>query len=140
MGDVRKLGEADMSEALFDALSNLSEVGLDVERAKRLHAVRESRAVSTYGFFEGDELLGTISVIVEPKLIHGGSPAGHIEDVAVRSGSEGLGVGRSLVSHAVEECRRAGCYKVILDCSADLVPFYAKHGFRDAGVFMRLDL
>jgi len=140
MGYVRKLGEADMSEALFDALSNLSEVGLDADRAKRLYALRESRAISTYGFFEGEQMLGTISVIVEPKFIHGGNPAGHIEDVAVRKGSEGLGVGRTLMSHAVEECRRAGCYKVVLDCSADLTPFYMKHGFRDAGVFMRLDL
>jgi len=140
MGNVRKLDESDISEALFDALSNLSEVGLDVDQAKLLHSIRENQAVSTYGFFEGDELLGTISVIVEQKLIHKGAPAGHIEDVAVRKGNEGLGVGRALVSHAVEECRQAGCYKVVLDCSSDLVPFYAKHGFLDAGVFMRLDL
>ncbi len=140
MGEIRRLDEGDMTETLFDALANLSEAVFDSERAKRSHAIRERVGVSTYGYFDGDELLGAISVIVEPKLIHGGNPAGHIEDVAVRNGSEGLGVGRAMVEHAIEECRRAGCYKVVLDCSIDLVAFYRKCGFRDVGVFMRLDL
>ena len=34
----------------------------------------------------------------------------------------------------------AACYKVILDCTPDLVPFYEKNGFQQVGVCMRMTL
>lgn len=137
---VRRLSEGDMDWALLTALSNLSKVGIGPTDARRLHAERESAGTLTYGCFDSGSLLGTISLVVERKLIRNGGLCGHIEDVAVATGQEGQGIGKSLIEHAVAECRRLGCYKVILDCSADLAGFYGKCGFREAGICMRLDL
>ena len=64
----------------------------------------------------------------------------HVEDVVVRKGHEGKGVGGSVVRAALEKARLLGCYKVILDCKADLVDFYKKLGFIEHDVGMRIDL
>ena len=139
MSDIREISADDLN-ALQDVLSNLSAVGLDPGDAQLVYDIREHREVMTYGYFEDDRLVGTISLLVEQKFIHNGGLVGHIEDAAVRSDCGGRGIGRALVAHAVEKCRDKGCYKVILDCAENLVGFYGKSGFREAGVCMRLDL
>jgi GNAT superfamily N-acetyltransferase len=87
-----------------------------------------------------DKIVGTASWFIEPKLIHGGSYVGHIEDVAVLEGYEGMGVGRAVVEYAIQQCRVRGCYKVILDCSESNAMFYEKLGFRRHENCMRLGL
>ena len=64
----------------------------------------------------------------------------HIEDVAVRKGYQGRGVGSSLVKSAVEMARELGCYKCILDCGSELVGFYEGVGFSRHDVGMRIDI
>ena len=138
MTDIREIGGDDL-DALQDVLLNLSAVGLGPSEARMIHDTRVHSRVLTYGYFEDDRLVGTISLLIEQKFIHKGGLAGHIEDVAVRSDCGGRGIGQALVAHAVDKCREQGCYKVILDCAENLVDFYGKSGFREAGVFMRLD-
>ena len=55
-------------------------------------------------------------------------------------GYKDQGVGRALVRHAVAEAKQLGCYKVILSCYEDLVPYYERLGFRRHDVGMRIDL
>lgn len=86
-------------------------------------------------------IVGTASLLVEPKFLHGGRPAAHVEDVAVLPAWRKKGVGRILMHHLLREARRAGCYKAILDCRGDVVPFYQHAGFRMVNtVHMRIDL
>jgi N-acetylglutamate synthase-like GNAT family acetyltransferase len=85
-------------------------------------------------------VIGTASLLVEQKFIHQGGMVGHIEDVSVRLGYEKMGVGTALVRHATEQARKLGCYKVILDCSENLIPFYESLGFRCHAVQMRTEL
>lgn len=139
MSDIREISGEDLT-ALQDVLSNLSEVGLDSHPALLVHNNRIRKGVLTYGYFEDGRLVGTISLFIEQKFIHQGGWVGHIEDVAVRADCGGRGIGQALVSHTVEKCRYRGCYKVILDCAENLVGFYGKAGFHEAGVCMRLDL
>lgn len=75
------------------------------------------------------EIIGTITVIIEPKFIHDLSFVGHIEDVVVDEKCRGNGIGRALINHAIDVCKSAGCYKIILDCSNNMVAYYQKCGF-----------
>ena len=59
---------------------------------------------------------------------------------SVRPAMQGRGLGTALVRHAIEEARRLGCYKVILDCFEPLVGFYDRMGFRPFNRGLRLDL
>ena len=86
------------------------------------------------------DIVGTASLIVERKFIHRGGRVGHVEDVSVRKGYRGKGLGAALVRHAVSEARRLRCYKVILNCFEQLAPLYASLGFRKHDIGMRIDL
>lgn len=74
-------------------------------------------------------VIGTTTLLVEPKFIFAGGRVGHIEDVAVRKGYERKGVGSKLVHHATEMAKTMGCIKTILDCSDETMPFYEKLGY-----------
>jgi glucosamine-phosphate N-acetyltransferase len=74
-------------------------------------------------------VIGTTTLLVEPKFIFGGGKVGHIEDVSVRVGYQRKGIGFKLVSHATEQAAIMGCVKTVLDCSNENVPFYQKLGY-----------
>lgn len=106
---------------LADVLRAYAESGIegdeafDVEGA-RAHVVR-FRAYPSYRLFvatSGGELVGTYSLLVMDNLAKRGARSGIVEDVAVRPSAQGQGVGRAMMAHALEACRRAGCYKLML--------------------------
>ena len=84
-------------------------------------------------------IVGAATLLVEPKLIHGGGRASHIEDIAVAAGSQGRGIGAALVRACLDEASRRGCYKTIPDCSDDVRPFYEKIGIVRHSNEMRYD-
>jgi glucosamine-phosphate N-acetyltransferase len=140
---VRELRAADLGKGFLATLANLSDTGgLTLAEARGLFkAMKSSPIYHTFVAVAGDGLvIGATTLLVEQKFIHRGGLVGHIEDVVVRKGHEGKGVGGSVVRAAVEKARELGCYKVILDCEADLVDFYKKLGFSEHDVGMRIDL
>jgi glucosamine-phosphate N-acetyltransferase len=86
------------------------------------------------------KIIGTGSVLIEQKFLRGGGRVGHIEDVVVDNRSREKGTGRAIIDSLVEIAKEEGCYKVILNCSNENVPFYVKCGFRLTENEMRLDL
>lgn len=80
--------------------------------------------------------VGFGAVVYEQKLR--GGILGHIEDIVISEDRSGIGLGRALISHLVEEAFKAGCYKVVLSCSPEVSQFYEKCGFYQAGLSMRI--
>jgi glucosamine-phosphate N-acetyltransferase len=78
---------------------------------------------------------GTATLLYETKLIRGCKKVGHIEDVVVSPNYRDQGIGKHLVTH-LTQMASATCYKVILDCTEELVPFYEKCYFELKGVQM----
>lgn len=76
-----------------------------------------------------NEVIGSITVLIEPKFIHDLSSVAHIEDVVVKLNYRSYGIGQLLVNKAIEFVRNYGSYKIILDCSDKNVSFYKKFGF-----------
>lgn len=126
----------------LETLSHLRETDLSIEEAQQVFLERVRAGIRTFVtlLLPDEKIVGTASLIVEQKFIRHGGKVGHIEDVATREGYEGLGVGRAVIEHAVQQARAAGCYKVILDCSEENVPFYEKCGFSRHEIEMRRDL
>ena len=85
-------------------------------------------------------VVGTASILIENKLLHYGSRVGHIEDVVVDKDARLSGAGRELVKACIRFGRYKECYKVILDCSKENVPFYEGCGFTFSENCMRIDL
>jgi glucosamine-phosphate N-acetyltransferase len=85
-------------------------------------------------------IIGTASLSIEFKFLHGGSRVGHIEDVAVMSTVREKGIGALLINHLVGIAKNEKCYKIILDCSSENIPFYIKCGFQVSQHCMRMNL
>lgn len=87
-----------------------------------------------------DEIIGTASIIIETKILRNLSKVAHVEDVVIDSEYRGLGLSKTLLNTIIDYAKSEECYKIILDCSNNLIKFYQKFGFNLNANTMRLDL
>lgn len=137
---LRELNGQDLEGGFLETLANLADVDLSPEQAREVLRQRLRRDVHTYVACVDGRVVGSASLLVEYKFIHGGGRCGHIEDVVIHRDWQGHGIARALVQYAVSEARRLGCYKAILNCYESLIPFYERCGFQTHDQGMRLDL
>ncbi|KAG5475232.1 hypothetical protein CUR178_04685 [Leishmania enriettii] len=124
-------------------LSHLTSApALTQEELEQVHVRRVLAGVRTRVavYSTTQQIVGTASLIVEPKLTHGGKCVGHVEDVVTHPDCRGQGIGRYLLSSLVEVASACNCYKVVLDCRDDMVDYYSKAGFRKCENQMRMNI
>lgn len=85
-------------------------------------------------------IAGTATLYILEKLIHSGGKVGIIEDVAISEYARGLGLGKLLIETLTDYADKQKCYKVILSCSENNVPFYEKCDFYRHEITMRKDI
>lgn len=136
--EIRELRADDFDRNFLETLATLSKVELSAEQGRQILLQRPSNQF-TFVALENGRVVGTTSLFIERKFIHSGGLVGHIEDVVVSRDVQGRGVGALLVKHASGFAQAKGCYKVVLHCLPELVPFYERLGFRDFNIGMRLD-
>ncbi|MDE1769823.1 MAG: GNAT family N-acetyltransferase [Thaumarchaeota archaeon] len=88
---------------------------------------------------DNGKVIGATTLLIEQKFIHDGGKVGHIEDVVVRKEYQGKGVGKMIVKSLLQYAEKKGCYKTILDCTDELIPFYENLGFKRHSNSMRFD-
>lgn len=76
-------------------------------------------------------IVGTLILLIVPNLTHGGHPWAQIENVVVDQTMRRQGVGRQLLTAAVELARAQGCYKIqlISGTKPEQLAFYREVGF-----------
>jgi glucosamine-phosphate N-acetyltransferase len=74
-------------------------------------------------------IVGSVTIFIETKLIHNFGKVAHIEDVIVDNTCRGRGLGKMLVQKCIDYAKIHDCYKIILNCSDENIPFYEKCGF-----------
>lgn len=125
--------KGDYDKGMLELLGELTVVG-DVDKAKfeaqfDVHASRgDDYVVLVIEDETSSRILATGTLLIEHKFIRSCSKVGHIEDVVVSDAARGQGLGRRIVCALMDAGKSLGCYKVILDCSDDNVPFYEKVG------------
>jgi glucosamine-phosphate N-acetyltransferase len=143
--EIKELTKEDLiedKEGFFETLRNLSETGeISLEDAEKiLLEIKLQNGIVFIAKTDEGKIIGTVKLLVEQKFIHYGRKVGHIEDVAVRKGFEGKGVASEIIKKIIPFAKQNGCYKIILDCKDNLLPFYQKFGFYKHENCMRLDL
>ena len=90
---------------------------------------------------ETHEVVLSGTILIEKKFIHNGGIVGHIEDIMVKSTRRKDGLGKVLIQSLITIGKEKGCYKIILDCSDDVKPFYEKCGLyhKDNCMVIRFD-
>jgi glucosamine-phosphate N-acetyltransferase len=141
---IKKLGVADLTEdknGFLETLRNLTVAeDISLKRMKKILFEIENQNGHIYIAKRDKEIIGTATLFVEQKFIHGGGKVGHIEDVAIRKEYEGNGVASEIINSLIKIAKENGCYKIILDCKDKLLPFYEKFGFAHSDNCMRLNL
>ena len=142
---IREIIKSDLNDGFFSLLAQLSgQVTsydpdyLWIEYTKNSNHITFVDEVKEAG--KSASIIVTSSVLIENKFLHCGSRVGHIEDVVVDKDTRGTGLGQKIVEHCIDYCRGVGCYKVILDCSNENVPFYINCGMYLSENCMRIDL
>jgi glucosamine-phosphate N-acetyltransferase len=123
-------------EEIFHLLSQLTTaVTLNETRLKNIIYSLPSNH-NIYLYFKDNKIVGMITLLIEQKLIHNGATVAHIEDLVVDKDYLKQGIATELMQHCLSQLRTDTCYKVILDCKSEMVPFYEKLGFKETNVQM----
>lgn len=70
--------------------------------------------LTVYLATEGDDVVGTVTLLVMPNLGYGCRPSAFVEAMVVAESHRRRGVGRALVERLLAEAAAAGCHKVQL--------------------------
>jgi len=138
---IRQIQENDLFQGFLESLDSLRKAS-DLEKGNAKIVLKKIRSNQNHVIMVADldgQIVGSITLLIEPKFIHQGGLVGHIEDVVVRSELQGKRIGEQLVNVALEYAKNHGCYKTILDCDDNVKPFYEKIGFKRNSNAMRFD-
>jgi GNAT superfamily N-acetyltransferase len=131
---IRLIQTEDIDKGFLQALENLLPADIDQEHANEI--LQNIKSNPLHKIFVAkddmnDKIAGTTTLLIEPKFIDKGMRVGYIEDVSVRKGYEGLGIGSKLVTHATNYAISIeGCKKILLYCSEKTRAFYEKLGYK----------
>ena len=89
---------------------------------------------------DNNKLVGIISVFIERKLIHNLGKVAHIEDLVVDKDERGKNIAQKLINKCIDYAKSENCYKIILNCNENLIKFYEKNNFYNAGYQMRMNI
>lgn len=138
---IRKAKPEDFENGLLETLAVISDDLPTPNQGKEILSRREIIENQTYVAIVDKQVVGTVSLIMELKIIHAGKHVAHVEDIAVRKKWQNKGIGKKLMEHIIQDARKTyGCYKLLIDCKPDLVKYYSQFGFKKWHGSMRLDV
>ncbi|CAD5215069.1 unnamed protein product [Bursaphelenchus xylophilus] len=133
---VRPLKLADFENGYLELLAQLTEVGdVSVDEFKhRFLCMAFSNPQAYFITVIEDEktkkIVASVSLVFEWKFIHKVGTRGRIEDVVVDKEYRGKGFAKLLNELAVQLAKNEGVYKLSLECTDELIPFYEKFGYK----------
>jgi len=130
---IEEIKYEDFDKGFLEVLDNLLPSQINNDFAKEI--LKEIKSNPLHKIFVAKEaedniIVGTTTLLIEPKFINKGMRVGYIEDVSVRKGYEGLGIGRQIIEFVTNYAKTVQqCKKIILYCSKKNKPFYEKLGY-----------
>lgn len=138
---IRQLRDEDLFNGFLTSLDTLRKAS-DIEKEKCVEVFNKIKSNPNHIIFVAlfdNKIVGSTTLLLEPKFIHNGGLVGHIEDVVVRKDMQGKKIGEKLIHESLTYAKSQGCYKTILDCTDEVKPFYEKIGFKKTSNGMRYD-
>jgi len=138
--EIRKATDADLP----GILRLYAQPGMDDGNVLTVEAAAQVlQRMSTYANYvvyvavEAGTIVGTFALLIMDNLAHMGAPSAVVEDVCVDEQLRGQGIGKAMMTLAMQVAREQGCYKLSL--SSDLArgpahAFYRSLGFEQHGL------
>ncbi len=138
---IRELRKEDIWNGFLTTLDSLRKASdIDRNKADEIFEKINSNPDHIVVVAELDgKIVGSTTLLIEPKFIHKGGVVGHIEDVVIDKKFQGQKIGEKIMKYLLEFAKNRGCYKTILDCTDDVKPFYEKLGFKHIANELRFD-
>jgi len=137
--EIRDIVESDIENGFLESLDSLRKAS-DLDKGIGKDILRKIIANPDHIIHVAEingKIVGSTTLLIEQKFIHNGGRVGHIEDVVVSKEYEGKGIGIKLVNSLLKKAKVMNCYKTILDCQEELIPFYERIGFKQESNQMR---
>ena len=110
---------------------------LGIDEAKTLFRRMASYPMySLYVACAEEKVVGSFALLVMDNLGHLGAPSGIVEDVVVDPNLHGMGIGKKMMTYAIDTCHRHHCYKIALSANRkrkNAHKFYESLGFEKHG-------
>lgn len=138
---IREIQKDDLFNGFLESLDSLRKTS-DIDKKKAEEVYEKISSNPNHHIFVAvldNRIVGSTTLLIEPKFIHNGGLVGHIEDVVVSKKNQGEGIGEKLIKHSLNFAKNTGCYKTILDCKDDVIGFYEKLGFFKNSSEMRVN-
>ena len=135
---IREANENDLP-ALVDLYQQLGDAGpgITLDRARQIFArIRKYPSYRIFLATDEGRICGTFALLIFDALGYRAAPVGVVEDVVVDEKYRGRGTGKAMMEFALERCREAGCYKMMLSSNVnreDAHRFYQSLGFEKHG-------
>jgi len=138
---IRLIRESDLNHGFIECLEELGKTQAKLSDMLVTLKQRKKHGIKTFVVEDkgSARIIASASLILEPKFRYT-EKCGHLEDVCVAKAHQGKGVGKKLISHVVQYAKKKKCYKVILNCNDQNLPFYTKLGFIKHENGLRIDL
>ena len=152
--DARLIQELEIREAeaadLPLVLPLFGQLGMDdgrvLDAAEARTLFEKMRRYPDYRLYVADldgQVLGAFVLLIMDNFAHLGAPSGIVEDVVVREGWRGKGIGAAMMRFAMALCREKNCYKMVLSSNRrrdDAHRFYRSLGFETHGYSFGVDI
>lgn len=117
-------------DSFVDTLESLKPTGdTSKKKLKKFFELSEKQGPTFVAINKDKEIIGTLKVLLEAKLLRGGQFAAKFEDISVRKGYQGLWIWSELIKKALAFCEKKEVYKITLSCREEILSFYEKFGF-----------
>lgn len=139
--NIREIQEEDLWNGFLSSLDSLRKSSnITKEKATEvLNTIKKNQNHIIAVAIKDNKVVGSATLLIEPKFIHNGGFVGHIEDVVVDKNYQRNRIGEQIILYLLEKAKTKNCYKTILDCSDEVKPFYEKLGFKHNANALRFD-
>ena len=142
MVNIRKLKKNDYYKQYLNLLSQLTNYNIDTKtNYKSFKKFINNKFQKIYVIEINKQIIASITLIIESKVIHNFKKVCHIEDLVIDKKWRGQGLSKKLIDFSrISKAKKYNCYKIILNCNKSLEKFYISNNFYQSGIQMRLDI
>lgn len=127
--EIRLLERDDYYKGYLDLLSELTPAKtFGISFSKFCKQYNKLKSV-IYVIVIDNVIVGSGTLFIEYKFIRDLSCVGHIEDIVISEKYRKAGLGKIMINFLINKAKSFNVYKVILNCSNEVLPFYEKCGF-----------
>ena len=129
MNKIRKIHKNDINNGVTKLLNQLSPTN-KIDKNEFENFVKNLNDNHQIWVIERNKkIIAMGTILIEKKIIHDMGLVAHIEDIVVDKESRGQKLGKTIINLLIEIAKDKNCYKVILNCKDELIPFYKKLNF-----------